>query len=638
MINLFSPSRKLWLGGVSLRTSHEWYRSKSSLSAVKDGLRKTQSLDRPARRSGPRSLGDNRGSTRSRRSDDGVDSFRSSRPSREPGSILDDRPRDRARPSGRSRRSDDGVDSFRSSRPSRVPGSSLDDRPRYRARPSGRLTRDSIPQERDIRDERKSAFRRAAFEQRKRGEGYDRRTQPGSRSINIDLNDDRWRRSDDRQSQDSRFASSVVRDGQRRRDDGADQHEREVYRASKKGFRSGRQSRGNGDGQSASLRSVSSKLDSGIHRRERSSRPREAFGRSRRDEQQTRDVEPDQSESLGFKSPNSSRDVTRSSPAEPSSNADRATSEDPYTSIPYTTASSEFLYGINPVLAALTTRRREFHKLYLHRASLVERATRAQLLQIQRLAAVKRVPVHNVTHTLFRTLDKMTSGRSHNGVVLECSPIPAPIVTSLSLPDPITNAITMELKDAAATAPSSDNTLKPPSITTSRPHKPLIVLLDGVLDPGNVGNIVRSAYFFGATAVAICTNTCAPISSAVVAKASAGAVEAIPILSIKKPADFIRLSRSKGWDVYASASAPEAGEKKDKTVLLTNSMTSPLLKTPGILMLGAEGEGLRKIMREKANFELSISGAGKGKPDIGVDSLNVASAAAVLLEALMRGN
>ena len=237
-------------------------------------------------------------------------------------------------------------------------------------------------------------------------------------------------------------------------------------------------------------------------------------------------------------------------------------------------------------------------------------------------------------------------GRPHQGVLLEVSPLPFPPVTSMRSVSKMG-----EKKVAFDIEPQQIEELEiNKRLGHLKAHKttgwrnPLVLLLDGVLDEGNMGNIIRTAYFYGADAVAVCVNTCAPISSPIVAKAASGALEAMPLLRLNKPSDFLRLSQINKWKVWASVPpgndslAVKRARTKVTTILGTSNMRSPLADAPAILMLGSEGEGLRDIMLARADGRVSIDppGGNERRHDLGIDSMNVASAAAVLLEAFMR--
>lgn len=310
-------------------------------------------------------------------------------------------------------------------------------------------------------------------------------------------------------------------------------------------------------------------------------------------------------------------------------------------SIPYTTAASEFLYGSNVVLAALRAKRRKLYHLYLSpRAYSRDTGNAQQIIDLARRSGVAVSQDANM-----RLLDKMSDSRPHNGVILEASRLPAPPVLSLASPDPESSDISLTLDRQSAEDAAVNGTSTAISSTTSRSwRQPFIVMLDGITDPGNLGNILRTAHFYSVDAVAVATNTCAPLSSAVLAKASSGACEAVRILALPKPAHFVAESRKEGWKIYAAVAPPSrsdpgfAQDAKKQSTTTAVAANSPLSKDPVILMLGAEGEGLRANLTSKADVLLSIEqgSKGRGTVDVGVDSLNVGVAAGVLMEALLR--
>ncbi|KAK4503949.1 hypothetical protein PRZ48_004864 [Zasmidium cellare] len=311
--------------------------------------------------------------------------------------------------------------------------------------------------------------------------------------------------------------------------------------------------------------------------------------------------------------------------------------------LPYTTAASEFLYGYNTVLAALRAKQRKMYKLYIHpkifdRESGSERGLGEKAAnEFVTLAKASGVPFRNEFKT--KLLNRMSDGRPHNGVLLEASKLPTPPV--LSLGKPISRDSTIPLNLAQQSAEDAEINGTPEtihSVANSWRH-PLIVLLDGITDPGNLGNILRTCHFYGVDAVAVATNTCANLSSAVLAKASSGACEAVRLLSLPQPSNFAYESARNGWKIYASV-APTPDVVSQSTHLTTASVAtaSPLAKHPCILMLGAEGEGLRENLRNRAHATVSIERGKKikGTPDVGVDSINVGVAAGVLMDAFLR--
>lgn len=325
-------------------------------------------------------------------------------------------------------------------------------------------------------------------------------------------------------------------------------------------------------------------------------------------------------------------------------------------SIPYTTAASIFLYGTNTVLACLKAKRRRVYKLYLRSSFPSSDPIVHELSNLAREAGIRIQSNQDI-----KLLDKLSDGRPHNGVVLETSVLPAPPVLAVGTSEDGSAGIPLALASQSAEDTGVNGSPEMIPFTNhvaGRNH--LIVLLDGITDPGNLGTILRTCYFYSVTAVAIATNTCAPLNSPVVAKASSGACEALPILALPKPSGFVFESARAGWKVYASVApgdevaaasssykhgkvAAGAAARPAKRSSSTLSMSqliahAPLTKEPCILMLGAEGDGLRDILKRRADYFVSIDPPRRtnGAVDVGVDSLNVSAAAGVLVDAFMR--
>jgi len=140
----------------------------------------------------------------------------------------------------------------------------------------------------------------------------------------------------------------------------------------------------------------------------------------------------------------------------------------------------------------------------------------------------------------------------------------------------------------------------------------LIVALDQVQDPHNLGAVCRSAEAVGAAGVVIPTRRSASVTP-VVCKASAGAVEHLPVARVSNLADWLLAAKEAGAWVYGAESGAEA------------PYASADLTGKVVLVLGSEGGGLRR--RVAASCDLLVSIPIRGR----VESLNVSAAAAVLL-------
>jgi len=145
----------------------------------------------------------------------------------------------------------------------------------------------------------------------------------------------------------------------------------------------------------------------------------------------------------------------------------------------------------------------------------------------------------------------------------------------------------------------------------------LVVALDQVQDPRNLGAICRSAEAAGAAGVVICERRAAAITAAS-AKASAGAVEHLPVARVRNLADWLALARADGAWVYGAS--PEAAAPYS-TLDLSGKV---------VLVLGGEGGGLRPRVAAGCDALARIPTTGR------VGSLNVSAAAAVLLFAASR--
>jgi 23S rRNA (guanosine2251-2'-O)-methyltransferase len=141
---------------------------------------------------------------------------------------------------------------------------------------------------------------------------------------------------------------------------------------------------------------------------------------------------------------------------------------------------------------------------------------------------------------------------------------------------------------------------------------PLLLILDGVTDPHNLGACLRTADAAGAHAVLIPKDRAAAVDG-VVRKVAAGAAEFIPVASVTNLARAIDLLKERGiWVVGTDGEAPQ-------------SLYAADLKRPLALVLGAEGTGMRRLTRERCDFVVRIPMAGQ------VESLNVSVAAGIAL-------
>jgi 23S rRNA (guanosine2251-2'-O)-methyltransferase len=143
-------------------------------------------------------------------------------------------------------------------------------------------------------------------------------------------------------------------------------------------------------------------------------------------------------------------------------------------------------------------------------------------------------------------------------------------------------------------------------------ERPLLACLDQVTDPRNLGAVIRSAEGAGATGVIVPAHGSARVTAAV-SRASAGAVEHLPVAVVPNLARYLNeIKRGDLWIYAASAEAEQDMWSAD----LTGGLA---------LVFGAEGKGVRPLVRRACDATVSIPLAGE------VESLNVSVAAALLL-------
>jgi len=142
--------------------------------------------------------------------------------------------------------------------------------------------------------------------------------------------------------------------------------------------------------------------------------------------------------------------------------------------------------------------------------------------------------------------------------------------------------------------------------------RPLVACLDQVTDPRNLGAVARCAEGAGASGIVVPAHGSARVTPAV-CKASAGAVEHLPVAVVPNLARW--LNEVKGPDLWVYAAAGDAAQTLWETDLTGGAA----------LVFGAEGKGLRPLVRRACDAAIAIPLAGR------VDSLNVSVAAALLL-------
>lgn len=245
------------------------------------------------------------------------------------------------------------------------------------------------------------------------------------------------------------------------------------------------------------------------------------------------------------------------------------------------TGKHNLLYGLHPVAAAWVNPARTIRGLYITEAAL--EALDPTFERAHELELDRPEPTLLDKDALDRLLPP---GAVHQGVALDAAPLPW-----VAIEDVI---------DAAARDPQA-----------------LVIVLDQVTDPHNVGAVMRSAAAFGAKAVVVQDRHAPPVTG-VLAKTASGAVDAVPLVRVTNLARAIdMLKQAAFWTVGLD----ETGERALHQIDLTGRTA---------IVLGSEGEGLRRLTGERCDEIAKLPTQGP------IGSLNVSNAAAVALYEVAR--
>jgi 23S rRNA (guanosine2251-2'-O)-methyltransferase len=239
---------------------------------------------------------------------------------------------------------------------------------------------------------------------------------------------------------------------------------------------------------------------------------------------------------------------------------------------------SERIYGLHTVRALLLRSPRRVLRLYLQQGREDQRAA-----EIEVLARQAQRPIERVTAARLRG---WVGEVAHQGVVAELAPLP-----------PVREDDFFTQLGAA--------------------RDPLVLALDGVQDPHNLGACLRTADACGVLALIVPRDRAAPLNAAA-RKVAAGAAETTPVVTVTNLSRTLRLIKDAGlWIVGADATAAQSAASVD----LTGGRC---------LVLGAEGSGLRELTRRSCDWLVRL-------PNLGaVESLNVSVATGMLLYEAVR--
>ncbi|AJY71658.1 23S rRNA (guanosine(2251)-2'-O)-methyltransferase RlmB [Geobacter sulfurreducens] len=238
----------------------------------------------------------------------------------------------------------------------------------------------------------------------------------------------------------------------------------------------------------------------------------------------------------------------------------------------------EILYGINSVMEALRGSRRAF-ELFVSRETHDRRTEK-----LLAFAAEKGIPVRTRDK---RDLARLCGTDHHQGVALR-----------------VEGFAYAALEDIIASWQSSG-------------EPGLILVLDGIQDPHNLGALIRSAACAGAHGVIIPRDRAAGVTASV-EKISAGATETIPVAQVTNVVQALETLKEEGFWAFGTADSAASS-------LYSHDLTGNV-----VIVIGGEGEGVRPLVRKKCDFLVAIPLKG------GVSSLNASVAGGVVLFEVVR--
>jgi len=234
--------------------------------------------------------------------------------------------------------------------------------------------------------------------------------------------------------------------------------------------------------------------------------------------------------------------------------------------------------GRNPVIEALRSDA-EIDTILINKD-----VAQGSLNKIFELAKKKNILIKNVDRAL---LDRLSENKRHQGVIAE--------------------AMEYQYKDI-------DHIF---DYAKEKNEKPFIVILDEITDVHNLGSIIRSAECLGAHGLIIPKRRAAQING-VAAKSSAGAIEYLPVCRVTNISDTLETLKEKGLWIYG---ADMEGEKY---------IYEEKFDVPVGLVIGSEGSGLRRLVKEKCDILIKIPMKGN------INSLNASNAASIIIYEIMK--
>lgn len=237
------------------------------------------------------------------------------------------------------------------------------------------------------------------------------------------------------------------------------------------------------------------------------------------------------------------------------------------------TNENQFIIGMNPIIEAIQS------KHYINKIYVAEGIQKSKLGTLLSIAKESNIFVHYVPR---KKIDQMIQSRNHQGLVASIAAYKY---------DDLHDLITKVKKEKSL---------------------PFLVMLDGIEDPHNLGSIIRTADITEVDGIIIPERRAVGLTSTV-AKTSAGALEYVPVCRVVNLAQTIEFLKKEGfWVIGADVNSDKYYTEID-------------YKIPVCLIIGNEGKGISRLIKEKCDFIVKLPMRGH------VNSLNASVAAAIIM-------
>lgn len=249
----------------------------------------------------------------------------------------------------------------------------------------------------------------------------------------------------------------------------------------------------------------------------------------------------------------------------------------------------DHIYGVSPVLSAMTANKRNISELLIQEnMDVSNKKDDKSANEILRLAKDRNIPIREFSK---HDLNTLTDNKVHQGFVLRAENLNFKRIDFLE----------------------SSNQFK------------CVLALDEVWDPQNFGALLRTCHFLGIDRVVSCAKNSAPLSTSV-SKASAGALEFMEVSSADNMMKFLDKSKENGWQVIGTALSNDS-----------IGLNEIPIGVPTIIVLGNEGHGIRTNILRRCSHLVKIS-SGSSTSASSVDSLNVSVTGGIILHHVINAN